>query len=733
MFRRMIIVGLVTIAAAHVHAQSGQDPVPEYKININRQLSHENIDKEQALLLAADGSKNKTFTNDNISDDASHIITQAILHDIDWLQYQIETSNDYDARMKMGYLLGVVDILREMKYGWQKKQIKGLQFPQIISLYKKLISVNQKKESLVPYVEMFPYHVAYAATVPKIFAENESYKGLEDILMVKYSQQYPEKTLPFLVNKSQLPSVVKVLKTVGHKFPEQLYSYAQANDALARKIKSINDDAFVQTIVKLSQQNSGQIYFPFIDNLVSGKITIEQINAVKDDRFKYYRLLVNTQIDYTHRAVNGDTAVGFENLTAWVSKKAREEFVNEINALHELPDAVRYKCLEPLTAEELYYLAVFGDGLIYTSSYTSGVFPRMLQKTNNRGDLLLLRLGFDHYRKFISQAASYNTLKKFFETFQNSADTKALMTTFVTGLEKSDRLEDGVDVADSYASLYETLPDLAKEMLNNIKKNLDKNIAAKNKKGVAIYNILHELFLSANPANKVDLTKELGIPPIYNVPFKQLANEKGEIITQMFFYGDDDGKLDFDILLNTFNGGNWSVDTRNDKFVVVKSTSGVPVYIYANRPLPNEQNQDFVAQTALEEYLAKNNLKPTITFHRGHSYHANTTIDFMAPTSRIVFMGSCGGYSLIDSILSKSEDAHIISSKQIGKRDINKPFIVLMAEKLRQKKDIDWIPFWKEFRANAQITGLEDYMPPYKNLGALFIKAFRKEMGEEDV
>ncbi|TXH20282.1 MAG: hypothetical protein E6Q95_06030, partial [Chitinophagaceae bacterium] len=488
MLRRILITGFVLFSVSSIQAQLPQGPVPEYSININRQLSHDNIDKEQKLLLAVDGSKDNLFSNDNISDDASHLITNTITHDIDWLQYEIETSNEYDARLKMGYLLGVVDILREMRTGWQKKQIKGIVFPQIVSLYRKLISVNQKKESFVPYVQVFPYHIAYAATVPKVFAENPSYKDLEDLLMVKYSQQYPEKALAFLVNKSQLPSTVNVIKTIGHKYPEMLYSYAQANDALARKIKSINDDAFIQTVVKLSQQTSGQIYFPFIDNLVKGKTTIEQINAVKDDRLQYYRLLVNTQVDYTHRAINGDTAVGFDNLTAWVGKKAREEFVNEINALHEEPDAVRYKCLEPLTAQELYYLAVLGDGLIYTSSYTNGVFPRMLQKANNRGDLLLLSLGFDHYRKFISQAASYNTLKKFFDTFQNSADTKALMTTFVTGLEKSDRLEDGVDVADSYASLYETLPDLAKEMLRNTKYNLYKNIASKNQKVITIYN-----------------------------------------------------------------------------------------------------------------------------------------------------------------------------------------------------------------------------------------------------
>ena len=94
-------------------------------------------------------------------------------------------------------------------------------------------------------------------------------------------------------------------------------------------------------------------------------------------------------------------------------------------------------------------------------------------------------------------------------------------------------------------------------------------------------------------------------------------------------------------------------------------------------------------------------------------------------------MGSCGGFHLIDSILHKSEDAHIIASKQIGKTAINKPFFQLLTEKLRNGNGIDWIPFWKEFKGKATVEGFEDYIPPYKNLGAIFIKAYKKNIGPE--
>jgi hypothetical protein len=104
----------------------------------------------------------------------------------------------------------------------------------------------------------------------------------------------------------------------------------------------------------------------------------------------------------------------------------------------------------------------------------------------------------------------------------------------------------------------------------------------------------------------------------------------------------------------------------------------------------------------------------------------------MFPTSKIVFLGSCGGYHLIHDVLAKAPDAHIIASKQIGKTAVNRPFFQLLTEKIRNGNNIDWIPFWQELDKMVNVEGFEDYIPPYKNLGALFIKAYKKAMGEDN-
>ena len=200
---------------------------------------------------------------------------------------------------------------------------------------------------------------------------------------------------------------------------------------------------------------------------------------------------------------------------------------------------------------------------------------------------------------------------------------------------------------------------------------------------------------------------------------------------QVFFYGDKDGQGIFKGFLGTFSNGNWKI-SDTDQWVCIHSVKGKPVSIYANKPLPEEGGQDEKAQKALISYLRKNNLMPVVTIHRGHSYTAPSTVEQMAPTSKIVFLGSCGGYNIIHDVLEKASSAHIIATKQIGDTRVNRPFFQLLSDKLRNGNNIDWIPFWKELKTMANSEDFEDYIPPYKNLGALFIKAYKIAMDENE-
>jgi hypothetical protein len=137
----------------------------------------------------------------------------------------------------------------------------------------------------------------------------------------------------------------------------------------------------------------------------------------------------------------------------------------------------------------------------------------------------------------------------------------------------------------------------------------------------------------------------------------------------------------------------------------------------------------------LNEYLASRKLKPTIVIHRGHSYHLKYTLEQLAPSAKIIVLGSCGGYNNLNEVLSICPDAHIISSKQVGTKTVNEPILQAINADLSLGKSIDWMSTWKELSSRFQNDAaarekFDDYIPPYKNLGAIFIKAYRKAMGE---
>lgn len=701
---------------------------------IGRQQFHDEVNKEQKNILKSDGKDDKLFIISS-NDEVNFLVTQAATVRINWLQYLLEKDSSIKDQKKVRYLRGMTYMLRYLQREWKTRMLNPLNLPAIITAYENCVELDKKQLSILAYITKLDYATAAPLVKSNGFDDNPDIKTCREELVRKYCFLYPEKTFATLRDNPDMPFADSLVRIMGRKFPKQLYDFAQANNRLGNIIRSITDDNFIKAVTRMAKSKDGQQYFCFLDNIVSGKLTYEQIDVAKNDSVLYYKLLVQTQMNYVERAMNKDTAFEYKALTARLEKKAKEDFVNTINGLHNENAEIRFRSIQTLSAEELYYLAVSSDGSIYTSSFVKGVYPLMMKKINNRSDSLLVSLHFDKYRKFIKMAAGYNTLSNFLSSFPpktnltDESDAEKLMKAFVGKLELGNGLEDGVDVADSYASIAETIKPLANEMLKNVKVNYQRNSLTNDKRGVAIYKILNNLFLSADTTNKIDLTKELGIPPVYEMPYKSLINDSGRVIMQVFFYGDKDGQGIFKGFVNMFSNANWKI-TATDKWVAINSVKGKPVTIFANKALPEEGGEDEKAQKELCDYLAKNKLFPSITIHRGHSYYADATISQMFPSSKIVFLGSCGGYHLIHDVLEKAPDAHIIASKQIGATEVNRPFFQLLTEKIRTGNNIDWIPFWKELDNMVVAKEFEDYIPPYKNLGALFIKAYKIAMGE---
>ncbi len=735
--KKFFVHFLALFSSMHLYAQCGNVAIPFQRIRF-----HDRIREEQLKCDRADGKMDsliKVSSNEEINLQVTDALTRKIQAILCFIEGNSKVPSNNDKIRQLNY---VEEIVSAFRVNWKLKKLNPALAPLLIDNFEKILKANIDSQSMAPFIEEVPYQVGLINS--EIFNKNIGFQESRKILYLKYSAANPGNILNSIrpyINESFADSLV-VLACKNN--PKQLYDYASSSSSPEAKLIRRNSNPMVKAVAKLSQTSNALRYYPFLDDILHQKQSIDSLRKYVDDgpggydSVGYFKQLVKTEISYYERLVRKDTPVamfGTNGLRDMLQRKSLQHFITPINELHEQNNlAIRMKAIQPLSAEELYYMMVMGENDIYTSSYKHS-FTRLVQLLGPipRTDKLLMNVKMDFFKKFIKMAANFNQLDTVLKMMpQENATT--LMKAFVSNLDEKTNLEDAVDVADSYSSITNT--DLLKKLLLNVTENELRSIEENNHKGKIIYGLLKQIFLSFND-NNIDLTSQLGIPSIYSLDYNYLADEKGRVIQQVFFYGDDDGKKHFPQFVNSFSAKDWKI-TRQKEWVEIKSIKGKPVWVYANLPLDSDKNLDDTAQKHLGIYLRKSDLSPSIIIHRGHSYWLPGTIARMPGSAKIILLGSCGGYKNLSEILDISPDAHIVSTKEIGKGDINKPIINYINQTLAAGKAIVWKDMWasltKLFYADPNKSMREswdDYVPPYKNLGAIFIKAYNKKMESE--
>lgn len=713
----LLVVSLVTYSQTG-HAQPSNDKIP-----LSRLYFHEAIEATQKKIFQMDGKDDGLFTptsNESLNKELTNIVTK----NVNDLKQVIEADSSLDNNNKIKFLRGLNETLLAYMSACKYESFRYSMLGELLKDYRECMNVEKTGQSIESNISSYPYEIGKILIRTIAFENNPGIENCKNIVTLKYCDKYKDQAIVVLSREPNLPFTDSLLGVIARRDPETLYSYAASTTQLATKIRN-NPDTLVHVISVMAQSRNGRQYFPFLDNLYHGKITFDQINAVINNEVKYYKLLVQTQIDYAYRMSKRDTPIAMSGLYAKLQKQAIDPFVNTINGLHDVADErIRFKALEPFGPEDLYFMAVASEEVIYTSSYVKGVYPRVWQRMKNpKSDSLLLNVRFDHFKKWIKMAANYNTLDDFLKRMEKP-NAQLLMKAFVNGLDRTSSLEDAVDVANSFASIDD--PDVKQLILNQVKENLQQAEKTKNVRATDIYSILNTLFLSMDTTQHIDVSQVLGIPPVYFMPNKNLRDSSGRIIVQEFFYGDKDGKTFFNTFLATFRNANWKI-TSNAEWITVSSTRGVPVIIYANKPLDENLGLDAKAQNDLDDYLSEKGLEPTVVIHRGHSYWLPSTIDQLGPSGQVILLGSCGAYQSLDKILHKCPTAQIVASKQTGSGSVNDPMIYTIMDEIRQGHDLNWPQIWITLSKRLGKSELfDDYIPPHKNLGALFLMAYKK-------
>lgn len=640
---------------------------------------------------------------------------------LDALEKWVESNQQFDHRLKYKYLMGIKYFLEDLQSGKVHKKYSQ----NLVDAYQYLMEHDMVGNSIEMAVQKFDYEINNALIGDKtIFYENVGLRAARMYMYSQFLRIHPEKILTTISGYLEEPFVDEMLAQAAQLYPDEFYNYASAKQSLlAKRMRQVKDTT-VQLLCRISEDSSGRLLFPFLHAMLYDEINYDTIKQISIDDKKFYQLLVRSHIHYQEEIVKGNPPVVYQEMFKLLKKKAVAYFINPINGMHDENELLRFKLLDGLTPEELYYLMVVSEDIIYTSSFV-GIFQRMMDGLQNQNtNQLLENVHFDRFRKFIKMAADYNKLDEFMNDMQPS-QAQLLIKNFVARLEYDPNLENAVDVANGFSSIINL--EIKQIIAEEIHAKLLEVQNTENEAGIRVYEALESLLKAEKDSGKAFSGKYELDPPYFLKKEKLSPNNR--FIEQLFFYGDKDGKASFNHFIAFFrNNKNWKV-IKSEQWYEIKSMQGAQISMFANIPFDNADGEDLdaLAQASLTAFLNKNQLQPSIIVHRGHSYHLPSTIAQMSDNAKLVILGSCGSYQHLHDVLNMCPTAQIISSREVGSLSVNDPILRTINEQLRTGKDLDWVKIWKkltlEMKATATKNRFENYVAPHKNLGLMLLHA----------
>ena len=600
-------------------------------------------------------------------------------------------------------------------------------------LYFDLVIIDQKfinSNFITPdkYLTLISYLKALIEEREFNFMEANAAKTY-DILQYISNHSSTEKFIATQV-LTQPDKVLKYFNAISDtKYAKESLNIAVSNDPIAAKKYFNNNFAVYQvlnestipsdsTLLKIHQTlgRSSKAYI-LLDAIHYKEISLLEANDIskaKNDDF--FKILIKS-------AAKKDVLAkkSIDNELEYICIKK----IRPINAEFEDHSASRrFTPLNAYQAKELYTIIVYSQAEIFTSSFT-GAFEILIKKLNSEkidAYTLLEQVGFNEFRTFLKMCAGYGKLEVFLDKMSNE-NKQLLIEKFINIHNSNDILKEAVSIADGIGSITDstTLALIEEQLFHNY-------TAPKNSKNIELaYGLLISLFEKKASIFSIEfkkIAKKYNITPINYLNTTALFGEDSTHTQIHFFYSDDDGITSYNSFINQFKQSNWKINYFNE-YVQITSIKGKKVQILANKPV-----YERTAPSIMLNWLQKNKNDIEVLVHRGHSFYVNQSLAYLQTEMKLVLLGSCGGYHQVLDILNHAPQAQIIATKQIGSFTVNDPLIFQLVSDINNGKEIDWEIFWailsKKFpKGSYAHDKFIEYVPPYQNLGAGFIQAYR--------
>jgi hypothetical protein len=463
----------------------------------------------------------------------------------------------------------------------------------------------------------------------------------------------------------------------------------------------------------------------FVEEFAAQTLSFEAAAHLSSDAQAYFRMLV---------ALYLRDPAGEQRAIANTLAEEAATLVLELNSLFERPAAIRFRAVEHLAARELYLLLTYGEAEMFTSSYR-GVFDRLLARMRQErltGDQLLTDVHHRHFRVFIKSAAVFERLTAFLATIPSPVARWSLLTRCLSDLERATAVT--VQAVTAAEILSAPLDHKSLRLIQDTLRSEYRRVEMEhNQQARLIYGLLIATLVQqhasvlADPAFMAIAEPYLpALPDLTDMPVSTLFHQ-GVSIHRYFFYNDDDGKQSFHSFLAQYHADkSWHIEDHGS-FVHLRSHGPArQIEIYANTFTDDEQGI-----TDIDQVLRARQITPSMIVHRGHSTHVDRTLEKLPATAVLVYLGNCGGNTLLDTVLRQAPTAHIITTRGIGTITINDPLLKALNTYLLRGKDLTWARFWRHLEATlGRHARFMDYVPPDKNVSVVFLRAYHRLIAE---
>ena len=406
-----------------------------------------------------------------------------------------------------------------------------------------------------------------------------------------------------------------------------------------------------------------------------------------------------------------------------------ERMVRNVNRLHNSRDSIRFSSLKDKSVFEMYVIMVHGEAEMYTSTF-NGIFNRFLLKVKNSAFELLQSVNFSGFRTFIKLCVTYGRLDDFLKTMSQD-NAKVLLEKTINNLDEEDNyLHEFTAVSEIIGGSAGKYKEVFSELLLE---NYQRVLESENQNSVILYGLLITTFISTlgiNEGELFEISKNYKMRVVQSLDTSDMfiddpEKRGGKLNVQMhLFYYDKDANSSFKHFLA--KQPRPKVET-NEYVIIEKSVGERKVRMYVTKP---GKDREMVDRNLEEVKAAMGDLPVHMLVHRGHSYHVGGSLPSIDRNTKLVFLGSCGGYTRVGDVLNRSANAQIISTKGTGAMAINRPLLNSINDQLLNVEEINWASFWTSHGKRHTRGKAKDrwqlYVSPHRNFAMMYLRAYRE-------